>query len=217
MSWKHSASHAQYAARNGRINVELGAPLRIQLESDGRKLGHSVADLTLFPCEPGARDASPVSVHDAFVRQEDLIASYAQEYPWPFGWQVDFRFHASPFSDLHLMELWLSVQTSQWECNPQLWWKPGQSSAAWQDTAPSIVSPEGQAALLIHPLDRVDCKVVCSEDRAVEHIEVFGRQMEKGVIRRARFLLAWGSSRISAEHLGRVYDLFADSPLPLTA
>jgi hypothetical protein len=171
----------------------------------------------LFPKEAMAVDASPVSVHDAFVRQEDLIASYPQEYPWPFGWQVDFRFHASPFSDLHLMELWLSVQTSQWECNPQLWWRPGHSSAAWQDAAPSIVSPEGHAALLIHPLDRIDCKVVCAEDRAVEHIEVFGGQMEKGVIRRARFLLAWSRSRIPTEHLSRLYDLFADSPLPLTA
>ena len=72
--------------------------------------------------------------------------------------------------------------------------------------------------IMIHPLDQSDSML--ERDEAGDWTLVtFGRFMEKGVIRRARWLLAWSTSKapLSVSTIDSVHERFAESPLPLTA
>jgi hypothetical protein len=219
MTWKLHDDHATCEFPSSRIDVSLGSPVRLSIATASHpEPGHHGGwQVEIAPHEAGVK--SPATAHalsEAFIREHDLIATYQQAAPWPFGFQVDLRRHATPIPGLHCLELWLSVQTSLLECHPQLWIRLHSGAHRWA-CGPRITSQDRRSGLLLHPLDQPDGRVVQGPNHSLERFELFGRFMEKGVIRRARGLLLWSEQPISDAQWDRVADEFESSPLPLTA
>ncbi|MFM8401447.1 MAG: hypothetical protein ACKOAH_26805, partial [Pirellula sp.] len=139
-----------------------------------------------------------------------------QRYPWPFSYQLDVRVQPD-HKDLLVAELWLSVQTSMLECNPQLCLVPKNPKAPWTCHPQFICSADRRLALAVHPLDIPDSKLHASRSGSVERLDLFGQFMEKGVIRRGRLLLVASNTSISEKRMKDMCSIFAASSLPLTA
>ena len=165
-----------------------------------------------------------LSLGEAYVRQGDVIASYPESAPWRFGYQLDIRSsHEIGIQDgkdngVLTLEVWLSVQTSLLNSHPELNVNiEGDSfshlgNGFWLDS-------NSRVALLIHPLDLADCKIdspVGSGPNRQILMKVFGRFMEKGVIRRMRFRMLVADAPSSREFWQDCWNEFSESPLPLT-
>ncbi len=165
-----------------------------------------------------------LSLGEAYVRQGDVIASYPESGPWRFGYQLDIR-SSHEFGRLGgkekgvlTLEVWLSVQTSLLNSHPELNVNLEGDSFShlgdgfWLDSKSCV-------ALLIHPLDLADCKInspASSGPNRQIQMKVFGRFMEKGVIRRMRFRILVASVSSSQEFWQDCWNEFSESPLPLT-
>jgi hypothetical protein len=218
MTWNLNYPHALYPVCDGLLEIDLRSPLKCMLRKpDSAASGPPRAAIEIQPRQANASDAwTPLPCSDAYVRQSDLIVTYAQADPWSFGYQVDFRVHEALAEGVQGLELWLSIQTSLLESMPQLWIKPLDCGPDW--TLGSVMlADHGKAAMVIHPLDQADCRTVAaSRPEALGRLEVFGGFMEKGVIRRARLLIAWSDEKIEKAVWSQLFEEFADSPLPLT-
>jgi hypothetical protein len=158
----------------------------------------------------------PLACGDAYIRESDLIAFYPQTAPWTFGYQIDLRLWAETIKNVQCMEIWLSISTSMLESNPKLVLRPTSPMITLAEGPISIASDD-KAALIVHPLDISDVTAVpMGQSNQVDHWDIFGGFMEKGVIRRARLLVAWSSQHVPASDWELALDRFADSPLPLT-
>lgn len=165
-----------------------------------------------------------LSLGEAYVRQGDVIANYPESTPWPFGYQLDIRsghkigLQNGKENSLLTLEVWLSVQTSLLSSYPELNVNlEGESfshlgDGFWLDS-------ESRVALLVHPLDLADC-ILDGPTRSVPNsqiqMKVFGRFMEKGVIRRMRFRILVANAPSSQEFWQDCWNEFSESPLPLT-
>lgn len=115
------------------------------------------------------------------------------------------------------MELWLSVSTSMLDCHPKLHLVP-ETRLQTSSVQEIAIAAHGRSALIVHPLDVADCEPLRHrESEVVEHWDVFGGFMEKGVIRRARFLCAWSDAAVPFDTWKQILGWFSQSPLPLTA
>lgn len=222
MSWNLQFPRARFVIDQAHMDVDLESGPRCSVIDTGM-VSQDPADQTLMAFEVAPAEATlplniePLACRDAYVRESDLIATYPQTYPWPFGYQVDFRYRADMPGGIRAMELWFSISTSLLECNPKLHLLP-RTRCRVQGSRHVAVAIHGRAALMVHPLDQADCEVVPASDfQGVGHWDVFGGFMEKGVIRRARFLLAWSGSAEPDSKWERALDSFSESPLPLTA
>jgi hypothetical protein len=115
------------------------------------------------------------------------------------------------------VEIWLSIQTSLLDSHPQLW-VDFQGTEFSKASDSILIGESPNAAVILHPLDLVDCTIV--ERRSLRpsfRLQAFDRFMEKGVIRRARFLVALSLATIEPEGLHRLQSDFAAMPLPLTS
>lgn len=232
MTWKLTLPTARYEAAGTTVEVELGAPLQVAIASKSKAFHGLIAGFQVIPSDDpvltgqSAKSAVPLSkpltCDDSYVRENDLIAIYPQAFPWAFGYQVDFRFQKQLVAGVDALEIWLSVQTSLLESAPKLSLYPTKGGPVWSED-PFLVAGHGQAVMMAHPLDRADCQANFSSKMGqLSQIDCFGRFMEKGVIRRARWLLAWSASPDSKSPMSKstidlVYERFAASPLPLTA
>jgi len=165
-----------------------------------------------------------LALGEVYVRQDDVIASYPERSPWRFGYQLDIRsVHEKDQDDVNqkgfmVLEVWLSVQTSLLDSHPEFCINIGGDSfselgnGVWLDS-------KNHLALLVHPLDLEDCAISTRADlnasREIQ-LKVFGRFMEKGVIRRMRFRLLVANSASSQEFWIERWNEFSESPLPLT-
>jgi hypothetical protein len=66
-------------------------------------------------------------------------------------------------------------------------------------------------------LDLEDSHWIANRSGDIERLDMFGRFMEKGVIRRGRLLLVASTSSISEKQMKDLCSDFAASHLPLTA
>jgi hypothetical protein len=231
MVWNLQFPRAEFRTPDSAIELELETRLRCILSdrstnqaSQSDAEGASPANrepclaLTIVPSEaslPINIDFPPCG--DAYVRESDLIALYPQQYPWPFGYQADFRYRDDLPGGVHALELWLSVSTSMLECNPKLHLIP-ETQVKLGAVREIAIATHGRSALIVHPLDVADCEPVLAGDfDGVGHWDVFGGFMEKGVIRRSRFLCAWSNRQEPSRTWEHVLDWFSQSPLPLTA
>lgn len=175
----------------------------------------TILNVGITPREHKANhSAAAMPLEDAYVRQRDLIALFPQVSPWNFGYQVDMRMLAE--SNLHAltMEIWLSIQTSLLDTHPQL--ELHLTGERFNNLVENgWTSDSSRIGLLVHPLDQADCQI----DREKDSLEmrVFGRFMEKGVIRRMRFRLIVASGPKTPSYWTDRKKEFSDSPLPLTA
>lgn len=218
MSWQLTFPHATFQAANDRIDLELGKHASCSIRSLHEKLADPTRmGIEFRPCDPSLPiDQAPLSCRDPYVRQDDLIASYPQVEPWPFGYQLDLRVHEHLADSLSGIEVWMSIQTSLLQSAPRIQVVP-RDSGTYRMSAGVLTSDNRRAAILIHPLDEPDCTLVMAKDGAsVERLEVFGGFMEKGVIRRARLLLVWSDAEVECSRWQQVLQSFSASPLPLT-
>jgi hypothetical protein len=222
MAWNLRFPHAQLVTNTATIEVAMESPLRCSVNN--RRSDHShgeLSSLVSLEIVPSEEDL-PLNIDltrcsDAYVRESDLIALYAQEYPWPFGYQIDVRYRPDRSLGIYAMELWLSVSTSMLACKPKLHIVPQNRFQPCPKNEIAVAS-HNRAALIIHPLDLADCESVAADSsRGIAQWDVFGGFMEKGVIRRSRFLIVWSDTEEPVAKWERALDSFAQSPLPLTA
>jgi hypothetical protein len=219
MAWTLHHHRATWVAHQRNIEVRLESPLRYSIgcnsspDSDGE-----LAAFEVTPWDPDLPlNIEPLACGDAYIRESDLIAFYPQTAPWTFGYQIDLRPWSETIENVQCMEIWLSISTSMLESNPKLVLRPTSPMIKLADGPISIAS-DGKASLIVHPLDLSDVAAVpLGQSSQVDRWDIFGGFMEKGVIRRARLLLAWGTGQIPRSTWEHALDRFADSPLPLTA
>ena len=232
MTWKLTLPKACYEATGSIVELGLSSPLHVSIVSKSKDFQGQLAGFQVIPnddpaftgqpADSGFHASNPLRCDDCYVRENDLIAIYPQVFPWAFGFQVDFRFQKGLVAGVDALELWLSVQTSLLESAPKLTLQPTADGASWKGDR-YWVAGHGHAVIMPHPLDRADCRATASPKTGdVSQIDCFGRFMEKGVIRRARWLLAWSTSPtskspLSSSTIDSVHQRFAESPLPLTA
>lgn len=218
MTWQLKFPKARFHTGNTRIDLELGQGLQCIVRSENEKPGSSaLAAIEIQPIDH-AHSIEPEALvcEDAYVRQNDLIATFPQTVAWAFGFQVDVRTHEKLTDSICGIEFWLSIQTSLLKSNPGLVVTPLPIGPRWMRDG-ILVADSHRAAILIHPLDQSDCTITLSPGtKELERLEVFGGFMEKGVIRRARLFLAWSDSEVKASLWQDLLQSFSDSPLPLT-
>ncbi|MGN6543518.1 MAG: hypothetical protein ACTHK7_00600 [Aureliella sp.] len=170
-------------------------------------------------------------IEDSFLRGSDLMVRYGQSESDHFAFQLDFR--AVPESELGPfvcgLDVWLSVQTQLLDSHPTLTVRSQAGQAQWSaldnqgrplaEHSPAALVCENAAAsvvLFVHPSDRVQAELISQSGSACD-LRLFGNFMEKGVIRRGRLRCLLSETPIDRVALAAAYNLFAASPLPLTA
>ena len=130
-----------------------------------------------------------------------------------FGYQIDIRLLDEAPHKALAMEIWLSIQTSRLDSHPQLEVKlKGERFKGLVEN--SWTSESCRLGILVHPLDQHDCHIMQENDGLA--MRVFGRFMEKGVIRRMRFRLIAALEPESVAYWRDRFEEFSNSPLPLT-
>ena len=214
MSWDLLGSTANWQVPNWAVEaffVNGSHRPRILLRDAGKETRLNV---DISPRDRNANhSAAGIPFEDAYVRQMDLIALFPQTAPWNFGYQVDIRMLTSSQLDTLTMEIWLSIQTSLLDSHPQLelHFKGDPFNSLMENC---WTSESAQMGLLVHPLDQADCQIEREKDSLAMH--VFGRFMEKGVIRRMRFRLIANRGSMTPSYWKDRSKEFSDSPLPLT-
>jgi hypothetical protein len=218
MAWLLQFPRAEFRTTVSAIQIALETRLHCSVSGSLSGSEQPLLSLAIVPSESSV----PLNVDfptcsDAYVRESDLIALYSQQYPWPFSYQADFRYRDDLPDGMQALELWLSVSTSMLECNPKLHLIP-ETRVQPSPVREIAIANHGRSALIVHPLDFADCEPVLAGDfKGVGHWDVFGGFMEKGVIRRARFLCAWNDVAVPFDTWKQILDWFSQSPLPLTA
>ncbi|MFM7927872.1 MAG: hypothetical protein ACKO9Q_09195 [Pirellula sp.] len=212
MGWKVSETKATNKHGTHELVVITQPSLGIHID-----MGDAKYDWEIRPMEDSVGPDTPAPAPgEAYSRLDDFIVNFPQRYPWPFSYQLDVRVQPD-HKDLLVAELWLSVQTSMLECNPQLCLVPKDPKAPWTCHPQFICSADRRLALVVHPLDIPDSKLHASRSGSVERLDLFGQFMEKGVIRRGRLLLVASNTSISEKRMKDMCSIFAASSLPLTA
>ena len=214
MSWDLRDSTAQWNGQHWSVDVALeqksSQPL-VQIHDSSQR---PVLSVGITPSELQVEDsATRMPLGDAYVRQTDLIAIFPELAPWRFGYQIDLRLLDATLSNTLAMEIWLSIQTSLLDSHPQLKVQfKGENFNAVIDNG--WTSDSSRLGLLIHPLDQPDCHIEQVKEGLA--MRVFGRFMEKGVIRRMRFRLIAAIEPLSTADWRDRFEEFSNSPLPLT-
>jgi len=214
MSWDLRDSTATWNGRNGSLNVALKHGSREPLMQIQDAAKRTVLSVGITPSERQVNhSATDLLLGDAYVRQNDLIAMFPELAPWRFGYQIDVRVLKDAPIDTLVVEIWLSIQTSLLDSHPQLELQlRGERFNAAVDKV--WTSQSLRMGLLVHPLDQRDCHIEQPGDELA--LRVFGRFMEKGVIRRMRFRLIMAQRPEPAMFWQDRFDEFSKSPLPLT-
>ena len=225
MSWQLEDNVAIWNHPNWTTRVDLRTAPILTLSSQSMQKSLTVSmsprDAT---CDMSEGDYLPVG--DSYIRQRDLIAHFPEKSPFHFGYEAYFC--ALPSAPDHqILELWLSVQTSKLESNPQLRLRlqtlgEGAEATESQAVPRTDMSPglylfhDWKIGIMIHPLDQSDSKLERDDDGEWTLV-TFGRFMEKGVIRRMRLRIVACNGTISDSQWLAWMQSFAESPLPLTA
>lgn len=214
MGWDLRDSTAQWTGPLWSVDVDLAHesshPL-IQIHDASQR---PVLSVGITPSESdGGHSAAGLEFGDAYVRQKDLIAIFPELAPWRFGYQIDIRLLDEAPPKALAMEIWLSTQTSRLDSHPQLELQlKGERFQALDENC--WTSDSLRLGVLVHPLDQQDCHILHEKNGLA--MRVFGRFMEKGVIRRMRFRLISALEPESVAYWRDCFEEFSNSPLPLT-
>lgn len=183
--------------------------------------------------QPSAGSSRPAS--ESYVRQNDLIADFAQSDQSQFGFETYFRLVQNTTHDLLGLEIWLSVQTELLDSTPAMDLTSIIPNSQWESVSDLMVEgvpagwrslPQGDssaiaglgALVLVHPLDVAQTSYVANPltGRDMLPLRIFSHFMEKGVIRRARVQIYLSCEPFSAGLCRELFEQFAASELPLT-
>jgi hypothetical protein len=161
---------------------------------------------------------------DAFARENDLVAVYAQSEPQEFLWQVYWRASA-PAARVVVLDAILSLQTPLSESFPRVTshtvLSVGEAAKLPGDGDIIVLRPAGcdwTYAEMTHPKDRGLLEVASvpeGHSRIVRHLG--GQFLEKGVIRRLRLRGAFLPREDDFELAQHYYTELAEETPPLTA
>jgi hypothetical protein len=221
MVWKLDGDTALW----DRDGVQLKAPLgHIQRGLEWSMDGREESKSRLFQID--LRDVPPPRLADAYVRGDDVVVFYPEHRQQPYSLQLDFRALQSPEMLLGL-EVWVSVQTQLLECYPAVQISFRSQSAglrgpAGDPGAPLMIhhqawTPACTSHIWVHPLDAPEASWSETSPGDRQSVLLFGKFMEKGVIRRARLQWWLGSASLDPAKVAALRQQFAISPLPLTA
>ena len=213
MTWILRERIATWDAGQWNVSVDLNTDPRLAIRRGG--LEHFAAAINPQDGDEVPSETSLV-LADSYVRNRDLVAAYPEQAPLRFGYQTYFSVLDTP-SDVLALECWLSVQTSTLEAYPQLVLGLVANGASFHAESPSgvFLSSDKKIAFIVHPLDAGDAAITTPELHA-QSLAVFGRFMEKGVIRRLRARILVSSTAMQDEQWLQAQKDFANSPLPLT-
>ncbi len=214
MSWDLRDSIAKWQGSNWSVEVALKHAFRQPLLQIRDREKRTLLTVAVTPSEPQVKhSAAELLLGDAYVRQNDLIAMFPESAPWPFGYQIDTRVLNDRPPDTLAVEIWLSIQTSLLDSHPQL--ELHLNGERFNLTGENCwTSESSRMGLLVHPLDQQDSLIEQRRDALA--MRVFGRFMEKGVIRRMRFRLIVTLRPETAVFWKDRLEEFSNSPLPLT-
>lgn len=230
--WQFDGRLARWQGTAPEFSIDVQQPeLGLQQIRLDRSLP-PLADARLLRVELVRPGTARPAASDAYVRGDDLIASYSTSDS-PFGWQIYWR-RAETDSGLEVV---LSLQnrllsgnpairvTSSLPSNETWYFDPNGQPLDAQAVASRQVSPAIIAIALddqwayaewVHPADVQDIQFHCSATTVTTEWTVFGDGLEKGVIRRARlrgeFLLR---ASLTTELPSRLQS-FLHSPIPLS-
>ena len=210
MSWNLRESAAKWDGQPWSVDVDLTRPsIRF---CNAAQLPALVIAVT--PRDQHTKQSTvSLPLGEAYVRQKDLIAIFPESAPGRFGYQIDMRVLPHGLPNTFAIEIWLSVQTSLLDSNPQL--ELHLSGETFKLSVNNCWTSESSTlGLLVHPLDQQDCHMESIQDGLA--MRVFGRFMEKGVIRRMRFQLIATTEAQAVRFWQERFEEFSDSPLPLT-
>ena len=231
----------------GRVDVshpELGV-------HDARLSGRTLADRLLCVCR--AADAAgeskpgwPLPIADAYVRGNDLVASYQPTNDWPYSPQIYWRANTLASIDgvIGSLSLLVSVQTnlldtwprigvgSRLACNEALYVPPSREKNARAEslTRDRTIDPSAGDCCIVRRLAELPLSYVeimpASDFRKLDvcregggwrvRWEVFGEFLEKGVIRRARLQSAFLRREDDLQIATACCEAMEQSSLPLT-
>lgn len=233
MVWTQSGSRVEWLSENWKIAYDLASPSGgVSVSSVRDKTAH----WSVFQLHPQPHHS--FQIEDSFLRSHDAVVRYAQSERDQFGFQVDLR--QVPTAELggfdFGLEVWLSVQTQLLDTHPKFLVDFGAPAGSWTAVAESALnrdasettfpsghfaamdnsSASGHVALLVHPTDTAQTKLISSAAASTK-LELLGSFMEKGVIRRVKLRLLIARSQQTSSSLAEAYTSFIGSPLPLTA
>lgn len=226
MNWNLRDGNAILETDSFKINACLQEPTpNIRLSNHRNGPDQTEVSIRFQPLDTKSPSwTKGLALQEAYVRQADVIASYPQRAPSKFGYQLDLRriqksqSLADDFRDLIVLEVWLSVQTSLLDSQPQF--RIDVAGNLFSELKNGLwLDSNKTAAVLVHPMDLADCEIATTNGSVADSelkLNVFGRFMEKGVIRRMRFRIMVASSSSSPEFWLDGWNEFSESPLPLT-
>ena len=244
-SWRICRRTAQLTLADFAATLHVDAPHRglSELQFAGQAQSGNMGGVFL-PC---AESPSKVALSDVYARGDDLIATYAETARRPFRTQVYWRAQrwGSRLIALGAIDLVVSLQTNQWQTAPtvhvrsvlpteEVWWLcKGRFKPLSLDRAQLVHlwPQQGAGCLLcrvpgkshsfvdmIHPTDFA--QITLRRDRSgslqIEHT-LFGHNLEKGVILRARLRSLFVSRQRDLVVAERWYQALVESRPPLTA
>lgn len=218
MSWilRDGIAQLQWNGWSAQANLSAEHPC-FEVGSANKKIASQTGKVVVKPHDADAPDSNvALPLGDAYVRRQDLVALYPEKSPARFAYQLDFRVIDFHETSTLIVEFWLSVQTSTLEARPKL--NIIFENFVFENSDFEVArDPSHQVGIMVHPLDHLDCKMIRTADpNQSSRIEAFGRFMEKGVIRRARFRAVFADRRWSDMQWNEAFQEFVESPLPLT-
>ena len=211
--WQLDNTNARLDTSRLRCQLDVAQPqtgLRDVCCASGEETASHLMGVELWKLAP----AGEIRLADCYVRGRDLVATYDETSTRPFRTQVYWRYVDT--ERCYGLELIVSVQTSQWLCEPalsisSLW---PEAPTAWEDASWLCNLRDGDLcyAELVHPSN---CEATEVVDHRLTHIFFVG-QLEKGVIRRARLRGLFIPADGVPEIISQQREQFLASAPPLT-
>jgi hypothetical protein len=194
--WRLTATTADLHCGPLTGRIDLAAPQLGLTALTWNNQEESGAIWQLTPVEPIARIGG---LEDAYIRGEDLVATYR---PGPnFPYRLEVYWSVSQHESAVLLRGLVSIQTPLLDTNPEV------EVATYLATS-SLAINNWAFREQIHPDDAAPG----ANESSGKHT-LFGHFMEKGVIRRVRLFAAFAPQ---AEQIDTLYANFLSAPLPLT-
>lgn len=223
MEWQLDPNQARLECGDWHFSLDHRVP------KNGLKVRHGSDELgALLAVIP--TPSHTCTIQEAYVRQNDLIVRYEQAGDDQYTFQLNWRKLNCTIPRGIAIELWISVQTSLLDTHPVLDVRSRTPNGLWHALSMRDLSVESSDAVaiglvkkasvtslvMVQPSDALQAKRVRNRDEEFT-LRMFGEFMERGVIRRARLCYVAAPGDLSRRDIVNQYQLFADSPLPLTA
>lgn len=230
-SWIHVRRVIQTEVNGWRVEIDPLSPRRLMSFS---RVNHD-ARFSALGLEP--QPTHEFQPEEIYVRDHDLIVRYSQSEGDLCALQLDWRLKPSNQPFFLDLEIWISIQTRLLDTHPTVAFHAlgpaawnhlthSELSGQWSSDSQALVGgvavwrSDSDDACLVWMVDPGDQSEFTWEPNSTARdlrAILFGRFLEKGVIRRARCRALIGSPELNLDDLKYAYKDLSTSCLPLTA